>query len=783
MITRPDEAARPDLRLAVPALGVWAGAFAATLPAGWHPRVALVASAGLALATLAALARGRWAAVAGLLGVLAGLEAGLVRVALVHDPAIVDLARSAATAELTVVVTDDPVVRSGTTHGSANRGSDIVVVRARLVELIARGEVVRGRVPLLVLALNASRASPWAGLLPSQRLQVRGSLRPGRRGEPTAAVVLARGPPRLVGRPAPAQRAAGELRSGLRAASARLPSGPRGLLPGLVVGDTSRMAPDLVDEFRTAGLTHLVAVSGSNVAIVVGAVLLAARWLGARGRWLPLIGSLATLGFVVLARPQPSVLRAAAMGGVALLALATGRRRASLAALAAAVLVLVLADPWLARSYGFVLSALATGALVVLAPGWAAGMRDRGLPAGLAVALAIPLSAQAVCGPVIAMLSGRLSLVAVPANLLAAPAVAPATVLGVLATVLSVVNHRAASLLATAAGVPAWWIVEVARQCAHAPLATVGWSSSALAAAALALLTAGTVAAVRRLGSRPRLACGCVVLLVVALAVPASTPGWPPHGWVLVACDVGQGDGLVLSAGAAGAVVVDAGPDPRRIDRCLRDLGVHRVPLVVLTHFHADHVEGLPGVLRGRRVGGLVVSPYGEPAAERSRVLGWAAAAQVPVRVAAAGERVRVGPLAWRVLWPRRVIEGDEGSAPNNASIVMLVRVAGLRILMTGDVEPPAQRALLASWGSRAAVDVLKVAHHGSAYQSPGLLAAARPRVALVSVGAGNDYGHPAPSTLRALRRLGALVRRTDRDGTVAVTAGPGGLRVVGGAG
>ncbi|MDQ1664736.1 MAG: competence protein ComEC, partial [Actinomycetota bacterium] len=511
---------------------------------------------------------------------------------------------------------------------------------------------------------------------------------------------------------------------------------------------------------------------------VVGFVLLAARWLGVRGRWLPLLGGLAMVGFVVLARPQPSVLRAAVMGGVALLALASGRRRASLAALSAAVLVLVLADPWLSRSYGFVLSVLATGALVVLAPGWTAALRARGLPTGWAAALAVPLAAQAVCAPVVAMLSGQLSLVAVPANLLVAPAVAPATVLGVLATVLSVASPAAAGWVATVGGAPAWWIVEVAQRSASAPLAAVGWSSSAPAAACLAGLTVVLVAVVRRIGARPRLALAATVLVVIGLAVPATSPGWPPPGWVMVACDVGQGDALVLSGGVAGAVVVDAGPDPRLVDRCLRRLGVRRVPVVVLSHLHADHVEGLPGVLRGRQVGEVVIGPYGEPAAEHARVLAWARSAQVPVRVADTGERMYVGPLSWQVLWPTRIIEGD-GSAPNNASLVLLADDAGVRMLLTGDVEPPAQRALLARWGA-GSVDVLKVAHHGSAYQSPELLPAVRPRVALISVGAQNDYGHPAPSTLRALQRWGVLVRRTDRDGTVAVVGPSGRLRVVG---
>ena len=369
------------------------------------------------------------------------------------------------------------------------------------MHVAGRGLRVRVRTPVLVFASGGR----WAGLLPGQRLTATGRLGPARPGDAVAAVFSVRSPPQLLGRPPAVQRAAGHLRAGLREAVGGLPAEERGLVPGLVVGDTAAMPVELEQDFRTAGLTHLTAVSGANLVIVVGFALYVGRWLGFRVRWLPVLGALALVGFVVLARPQPSVLRAAAMGLVGLAALATGRRRGSLAALAAAMLALLLLDPWLARSYGFALSVLATAGLLLIAPGWTRWMCARRVPAPLAQAVAVPAAAQVACAPVVALLSGQVSLVAVPANLLVAPAVAPATVVGVLATLAGAVSDPAARALGWLAGLPAWWIVTVAQRAAVVPDAAVAWPSSAWGAFGLAgLLVAGVL--LGRRASRPH---GC----------------------------------------------------------------------------------------------------------------------------------------------------------------------------------------------------------------------------------------------------------------------------------
>jgi competence protein ComEC len=235
---------------------------------------------------------------------------------------------------------------------------------------------------------------------------------------------------------------------------------------------------------------------------------------------------------------------------------------------------------------------------------------------------------------------------------------------------------------------------------------------------------------------------------------------------------------LLLNAGPGSAVVVDAGPDPVAMDRCLRRLAVRHVALLVLTHFHADHIDGLVGVLRGRTVDAVEVSPLPDPLSGAREVFGAAAASGVPVRMAAYGDRGRVGALHWQVVAPSSEPPATSESPPNDASVVLLVETRGIRILLMGDEEDGSQARLRRETGGVRA-DVLKVAHHGSARQDPDLIRATGARLAVISVGVDNDYGHPAPSLMALLRDAGARVARTDRDGDVAVVV-DGGLRVAG---
>jgi competence protein ComEC len=597
-------------------------------------------------------------------------------------------------------------------------------------------------------------------------------------GDDVVAVFNPSGAPESIGGPGLIADVAEHVRSGLRDAVAGLPVDARGLLPGLVIGDTSRTPESLTTAMLSTGMTHLSAVSGSNVAVVLAAALGLCRVMGVRRRWRPPVALLLLVGFVILARPEPSVLRAAVMGVIGLLGLSTSRRRMGVPALSGAVLVLLCIDPWLSRSYGFALSTLATLGLLLFARPWGDWFA-RFLPTrlkGLGVAIAIPVAAQAMCGPVVVLLQGSVTLIGVVANLLAAPLVAPATVLGVSVALVALVSHPVAVLLGWIAAVPTLGIAWVARACADVPMGTLPWPDGAPGALLLTFVTMGLLFMgpwlVMTIRCRPYLVAALGVL-VLAAAWPTGGLTWPPPDWRIVACDVGQGDALVLASGPGHAVVVDAGPDPGAIDGCLTRLHVNVVDAVVLTHFHADHADGLPGVLHGRVVRQILTSPVLDPVFQVREVQGWASTAHIPVQALYPGDVLRWGSVQAAVIWPVRVIH--EGSVPNNASVVMSVDVGGLRVLMPGDVETVAAHEVLlalrrdpAYRGTRG-YDVLKVPHHGSRLQDPALLAEVRAPVALISVGVGNTYGHPAPATLDLLRVDGSQVFRTDQRGDIAV--------------
>ncbi|GAB3587635.1 ComEC/Rec2 family competence protein [Amycolatopsis endophytica] len=784
MITGTEPLVRHDFRLVPAASVLWLGALLGLLWSWWVALAFGVAGVLVAVVLLVRLrpSRSRWWS-----GALALLVAGLVLAGPLgfrlsraeHDP-LLDLAGRGAGATLRVLVTDRPRPVRSAGYADQQAGPRSVVVTAEVLHAESHGQAVpsAGRVVLL------APFGTWSGALPGQEVTASGELAPPRDADLTVAAVYVRGPP-VAATGAPWwQRGAESMRDALRQACvAVLPEEQAGLVPGLVVGDTSGLSERLDREFTDAGLTHLMAVSGSNVAIVCGAVLLLLRLLRAGPRLSAGLAGVALTGFVVLSGGEPSVLRAGVMGGIALLALALGRQRSVVPALAAAVCVLVAWDPAMAVSFGFVLSVIATAGLVLLAPRWAEVLQRRGMPPGFAEGLAVPAAAFVVTAPVVAGMAGQLSVVSVAANILVAPVVAPATVFGVFATVVAAIWPAGGELAVRLAGPEAGWLIVVARRASEVPGAVLAWPAGWWGGLLALVVAVAVVLALRRRRLRVLLALVLAGLLLVVVPGKVVTPGWPPPGWAVVACDVGQGDSLVLSTGEAGrAVVVDTGPEPGPVDRCLDRLGVERVPLVVLSHLHADHIGGLDSVFEGRSVGGIAVGPGRQPDWAWRQAVQVAARHGVPLLELELGRRLEWPSLNLEVLGPRYVSpeeeDNDDGTQINNGSVVLRARTTAGTVLLTGDVELAAQADLLAA-GADLHAEILKVPHHGSRFSLPQFLAAVSARLALVSVGPGNRYGHPNRTTLDTLTADGALITRTDTDGDTAVIPDQAGPAVV----
>ncbi len=784
-----------DLRLMVPALVAWSVLAWLIGESTRHLLVAVLLASVALTGTVVRLAQGaagaptrrRAARLVGLLAltslsVMVVCGAALGQRAVDRAGPILDLAAQRAVVQVTGTVLTQPRLLS-----RGGQGQDQVVLRIRVDRLEGRGQISTPSAPVLVFADTSWADAPWRS-----QVSTGGRLAQPRDDDgeveengdvvavltPFGAPVLERAPPRVL-------RAADVTRDRLRAAVGPLPADARGLIPGLVIGDTSLTPPELTEAMLDTGMSHLSAVSGSNVAIVLGAVVVICRASGVPRRWRAPLAVLALAGFVVLCRPEPSVLRASVMGVIGLAGLSASRRSSTVPALAGAVLILLCVDPNLARSYGFALSTLATLGLVIFARPWGDAISTR-LPDRASLigdAIAIPLAAQVVCAPVIVLLQGNIAIIAVLANLLAAPMVAVTTIAGIAAALGATLWVPLGTAVAWLGAIPAVWIGLVARWCSQVPWGQVEWVDGGSGAWLLTIITVLLLLTGpwlwHQAGAHP-LAAASVLTLTAAtvLPLPGASPWPPPRGWIIVACDVGQGDALVIATGPTSAVVVDVGEDPEPIADCLDDLGVTEVDAVVLSHFHRDHVGGLDGLLAQADVSAAYVSPTQEPPVEARRALDLLSRADVPTYPLGQGDRLIWGRVSATVVFPQphRPIYG--GSVPNNASLVLDVTSGSTRILLTGDIEAEAA-ALVRTVLRGQRFDVLKVAHHGSANQDEELVRGLGASLALIGVGAENTFGHPTPSALALLRQSGMTVKRTDEDGDIAVFRSGSGLSVV----
>ncbi|WP_051022226.1 ComEC/Rec2 family competence protein [Nocardia pneumoniae] len=825
-----------DARLLPAALCCW-GATIVALTAGWAAGIAVSAASavsaiglwGLLLWAVAHRSE-RWRAVAMVALAAVVLGAGFAAAAAWREHrAATHPLRAASGQSLRVVVT--PTGDPKRLRGKQLDDNQQWVVRAALREYRRGGTTVRAGGAVVVLASGPE----WAKVAPGRPVEFRARVDLPSRSDLTIVALNAQGRPIVAG-PLPWwQRSANSVRADLAASAARaLSPDAAGLLPALVVGDTSALPDHVREDFEIAGLQHLTVVSGANFTILLSVVLFAVRMLTLGPRAAVAVAGAALLMFVVIARPDPSVLRAGAMGAITLLAVLTGRRKQALPALCAAIIALLALWPALAVNAGFALSVVATGGLILLAPSWADWLRAEGWWRMPAEIVAVSAAAFVVTTPIMIALTGKLSLVAVLANVLVAPVIAPITVIGASGAALSCLWSPLADLFLRGAAPPLWWLLSVARHAAALPGATAtvpgGLAGGLLAAAAVTVAVAAARAqAVRRIAA-------AVLFGIAAVLIPVRLwhPGWPPNGWVIAACDVGQGDGLALAVGPGAAIVIDVGPDPRPLRTCLDRLRISRIPLLILTHPHADHIGGLNGALHDRTVDAIAVgiheldglpqptalsppipataagcapmspqpnanalSPCGiqargsggrsggedprVPVTGLAQVATVAGRAGVPLLELSAGHLLTFGAVELEVLAPAengpRPIRGAETEDANDRSVVVSARTPAGRILLTGDIEVPAQRALMRA-GTPIQADILKLPHHGSRTTTKEFLESVRPRLVLVSVGADNTFGHPNPAVLADLIALGATVARTDQHGDIAVLGEGGRLRM-----
>lgn len=589
----------------------------------------------------------------------------------------------------------------------------------------------------------------------------------------------------------PVLRAANFLRDRMEGASRRaLGRSDGSLAMGIVIGDRRGIDPAVQQDFITAGLSHITAVSGANLAMVMAAVVFVLA-LFRTGRRARIALSLAVIGFfAVLARMEPSVMRAAVMAALALTAFFFGRSAHPLNSLAVAFVVLAGATPSILWSVGFQLSALATAGIVVLAPR-ILGRLGR-LPRPVAEALAVSIGAQAAVLPLIAFRFGRVSMAAVPANLAAFPMVAPATVLALLGGLTAIVFPPIGEALLRAAG----FFVVALRASAHwfasLPLASLQVSKGSWKwmVVAYLILAAAALALTRHRRPARLAAMGAVAVLSLASFVPPAGSALP-GGLRLTFFDVGQGDAALVESPAGARVVIDGGRDPNLVAGLLASRRLDRIDLVVFSHGHADHVTGLQAVLSKFPVR-EAIEP-GVPNGLISRVR-----SKTPLEKPGEGDHLTIGDLDIEILSPdpdereAAVAEAAgapapagaagprgpaEGSALNDASLVLRIGWGDSCALFTGDIQEDAQQTLIERHRDRISCAVLKAPHHGSARITGDFVSAVGPRFVVVSVGP-NDYGHPTLKALDLFAQAGAKTLRTDRMGTVELDSGASGFTV-----
>ena len=535
------------------------------------------------------------------------------------------------------------------------------------------------------------------------------------------------------------------------------------VLAGIVLGEDEGLTDELRDDFKASGLYHLLAVSGQNITFLALGVIGLAWLLGIPRLAAEVVAIAAIAGYVLAVGWQPSVVRAGVAGGLASLAWLLSRPRDRWHFLVLGAGVLLAWTPASLLEPGFQLSFAAVGSIFLLVPRLRPALEGYPLPAWLRDALAVSTACGAATAPILWLQFGSVPLYSLPANALVTLAIGPLLGIALVGSLIEPVLPAAALALGWLNGWFAAYIAVCARVIAGLPFAQVGSGTAVclLLGAPLALLALQRLPRWRRPLAIACAAASLPALLAWQLLPAARLP--PPTGLRITFLDVGQGDAILLEV-PEGAVLVDQGPPEADVARQLRGLGIRRLSALVLTHPQRDHIGGAEDVLRSVAVDRVLDPRLAVSGPFERAALAAAAGRGVPVVETRAGSRFRLGRLRLRVLWPDR--PGRASDDPNLLPVVLLASYGRIDALLTADAETEVTARLLSR-----RIEIVKVAHHGSA--DPGLgaeLRELRPAVAVISCGRDNDYGHPTPSTLAALRDSeGLRLYRTDEDGRVVL--------------
>ena len=537
--------------------------------------------------------------------------------------------------------------------------------------------------------------------------------------------------------------------------------GPRrgALLAGMALGLDDGIGEADAGALRASGLWHLVAASGGNIALVVALVMALGWAVGLPDRWRLLACAVAIVAYVPLAGSGPSIVRAGAMGLAGLLALGLGREHRGADALAFAAVVTLLLDPRATLDVGWQLSFVAAGALIGGAGPVGSRLAAMGVPRWLALGMACTVVATVATAPVMLLTFGELSLIGLVTNAVVLPLVGLAVWSGALAAVLTPVAPAVAGVVAEPGGVAAGLTLAIAAWGESRTHAVVGWEGALVVVAGAALLR--TIRPPRPI---------TLLALAGALAWLSFAVPRPPSEPRLVVFDIGQGSAVLLQDGSEG-VLVDTGPVDGGLVAALRRTGIRRLRAVILSHPAADHDGGGAAVIDAFPTDLLLDG--GEPGGGPTHDAAVRAARRrsTPIVAARRGQRLAFGRVTLQIRWPTPRAAAQPGN-PNDRAAVVDAQVGTLRALLPADAEANVLRALP---GLR--TDVLVVSHHGSSDEAlPGLLRTLRPKLAVISVGAANTYGHPTRPTLQALRDARVPTLRTDQAGAVDLRAGPGGV-------